>query len=71
MSWFLICVHGIWLSEQLLALTGVYCMQSLFTYLHRQMNSSFVTQILWIWGLSRVSGYFPLKTETANISETL
>lgn len=39
-------------------------------YLHRPMNSSFVTQVLWVWGLSLVSSYFPLK-ETAIISETL
>jgi len=39
-------------------------------YLHRPMNS-FVTQVLWIWGLSLVSSYFPLKMETADISEML
>ena len=27
--------------------------------------------VLWVWGLSLVSSYFPLKMETANISETL
>ena len=33
--------------------------------------NSFVTQVLWVWGLSLVSSYFPLKKENANISEML